>query len=205
MTGVQTCALPIFIASQFGGAQNWPLGSAMAVLMILAVLLSLVVGAVIVWVVPRVAGLFSPLVERARRRVYEHALAEGFEGAKASRINIEPFRILLAAWTALVLIFLFVPIILVFVHSFNRGQSFTIWSGHTSLKWWDELFNGGVAWQVLVRPSTTLSKARRAVYPASLNTHLVVSLSQKLQTFLLVATRRMAVLISTLVKQRSQL
>ncbi len=139
------------IASQFGGAQNWPLGSAMAVLMILAVLLSLVVGAVIVWVVPRVAGLFSPLMERARRRVYEHALAEGFEGAKASRINIEPLRILLAAWTALVLVFLFVPIILVFVHSFNRGQSFTIWSGHTSLKWWDELFNGGVAWQVLVR------------------------------------------------------
>ena len=59
--------------------------------------------------------LSRSVVERARRRVYEHALAEGFEGAKSSRINIEPFRILLAAWTVLVLLFLFVPIILVFV------------------------------------------------------------------------------------------
>ena len=139
------------IASQFGGAQNWPLGSAMAVLMIVAVLLSLVVGAAVVWVVPRVARLFSPLVERARRRVYAHALAEGFEGARPARVTIEPFKLLLAAWTGLVLLFLFVPIVLVFVHSFNRGQSFTIWSGHTSLKWWDELFNGDVAWQVLIR------------------------------------------------------
>ena len=36
------------IASQFSGAQNWPLGSAMAILMIGAVLLSMVVGAGIV-------------------------------------------------------------------------------------------------------------------------------------------------------------
>ena len=147
------------IASQFGGAQNWPLGSAMAVLMIVAVLLSLVVGAAVVWAVPRVAGLFSPLVERARRRVYEHALAEGFEGAKPSRISFEPVKALLAVWTVLVLLFLFVPIILVFVHSFNRGQSFTIWSGHTSLKWWDELFNGDVAWQVLIRGALIVAGA----------------------------------------------
>jgi len=147
------------IASQFGGAQNWPLGSAMAVLMIVAVLLSLVVGAAVVWLVPRIAALFTPLVERARRRVYQHALAEGFEGAKPSRINIEPVKVLLAAWTSLVLVFLFVPIILVFVHSFNRGQSFTIWSGHTSLKWWDELFNGDVAWQVLIRGALIVAGA----------------------------------------------
>ena len=138
------------IASQFGGAQNWPLGSAMAVLMIVAVLVSLVAGAVIVWLVPRVASIFTPIVERTRRRVYQHALAEGFEGSKPSRITVEPVKILLAAWTALVLVFLFVPIVLVFVHSFNRGQSFTIWSGHTSLKWWGELFNSSVAWRVLV-------------------------------------------------------
>ncbi|MFM8826101.1 MAG: ABC transporter permease subunit, partial [Actinomycetota bacterium] len=139
------------IASQFGGAQNWPLGSAMAVLMIVAVLLTLVVGAAVVWVVPRVFGLLAPVAERVRRGIHQRAMAEGARGTRPGRGAREPERLLLAAWTALVLLFLFVPIILVFVHSFNRGQSFTIWSGHFSTKWWGELFDAAVAWSVLLR------------------------------------------------------
>ena len=36
-------------------------------------------------------------------------------------------------------------------HSFNGGNSFTIWSGTPGVKWWDELFDGSVAWAVLIR------------------------------------------------------
>ena len=138
------------IASQFSGAQNWPLGSAMAVLMIVAVLVTLVVGAAVVWVVPRLVGLLAPLAGRIRRGVHARALATA-DSPRVRRVwPIEPLKLLLAAWTTLVVIFLFTPIVLVFVHSFNRGTSFTIWSGHASTKWWGELFNGPVAVRVLV-------------------------------------------------------
>ena len=137
------------VASQFSGAQNWPLGSAMAVLMIVFVLAALAVGAAIVWLVPRVSALFVPVVERVRRANHSRAMAGGARGPRVS-LSVEPLKLALAAWTVLVLVFLFVPIILVFVHSFNRGQSFTIWSGHFSTKWWGELFRAGTAWRVLV-------------------------------------------------------
>jgi ABC-type spermidine/putrescine transport system permease subunit II len=39
-------------------------------------------------------------------------------------------------WTVLVLVFLFVPILLVVRHSFNDGPSFSIWSGRYSTVWW---------------------------------------------------------------------
>jgi ABC-type spermidine/putrescine transport system permease subunit II len=147
------------IASQFGGAQNWPLGSAMAVLMIAAVLLTLVVGAAVVWLLPRVLGLLAPVAERVRRGIHERAISDGAKGGGRTSGVREPERLLLAVWTALVLAFLFVPIILVFVHSFNRGQSFTIWSGHFSTKWWGELFDSTVAWAVLVRGALVIAGA----------------------------------------------
>jgi ABC-type spermidine/putrescine transport system permease subunit II len=102
-----------------------------------------------VWLVPRVAVLFVPVVERIRRANHARAMAGGAKGPRVS-LSVEPLKIALAAWTVLVLFFLFIPIILVFVHSFNRGQSFTIWSGHFSTKWWGELFWSGTAWRVLV-------------------------------------------------------
>ncbi|MBJ7368948.1 MAG: ABC transporter permease, partial [Ilumatobacteraceae bacterium] len=55
------------IASQFSSAQNWPLGSAMAVLMIGAVLASLIVGALVVWMFPWGVWLFRPLSDKTRR------------------------------------------------------------------------------------------------------------------------------------------
>ena len=130
------------IASQFSGAQNWPLGSAMAVLMIVAVLLSLVVGTVIVWVVPKVVGLFEPLLQRARRTMRARAEASG--PRRGVLIGDTLLHRILAVWAVLVLVYLFIPIGLVFLHSFNRGGSFTIWSNAVSTKWWGELFDGGV-------------------------------------------------------------
>ncbi|NDC91523.1 MAG: ABC transporter permease subunit, partial [Acidimicrobiia bacterium] len=139
------------IASQFSGAQNWPLGAAMAVLMIAAVLLTLVVGAAVAWVVPRVLGLCEPLIQQWRRaratsaaRAAAEAAAKGVEPARGWSLGDGVLQRSLGVWTTLVLIFLFIPVGLVFLHSFNRGNSFTIFSNAVSTKWWGELFDGVV-------------------------------------------------------------
>ena len=59
--------------------------------------------------------------------------------------------IALSVWAGVVLVFLFIPIGLVVLHSFNGGNSFTIWSGSPGTKWWGQLFDGSVAWAVLAR------------------------------------------------------
>jgi len=139
------------IASQFSGAQNWPLGSAMAILMIGAVLMSLIVGAAIVWLVPRLARVLAPVVQQIRRKLHERSAAQVRSEKIQTRLKREVLNKVLAVWTALVLVFLFIPILLVILHSFNAGSSFTIWSGSTSVKWWGELFNGSEMFGVLLR------------------------------------------------------
>ena len=131
------------IASQFSQAQNWPLGSAMAVLMIGAVLLALIVGMVVVWAIPRLVGLLRPVSESVRRSMHERRTAKAEAGTLRRSSGIDVNRLLMAVWAVLVLVFLFIPIALVVRHSFNGGSSFAIWSGHTSTKWWGELFDGG--------------------------------------------------------------
>jgi len=145
------------IASQFSGAQNWPLGSAMAVLMIVAVLLTLVVGTVIVWLVPRLVGLFEPLLQRARRSMRARAEASGPK--RGVVIGDGLLRRVLAVWSVIVLVYLFIPIGLVFLHSFNRGGSFTIWSNAVSTKWWGELFDGGVVMATALRFAVFIAAA----------------------------------------------
>ena len=139
------------IASQFSGARNWPLGSAMAILMIGAVWLTLIVGAAIFWVLPRIAVLASPIVQAIRRKIYERATNQVRSEKIQTRLKREVLSKVLAVWTVLVLIFLFIPILLVILHSFNAGSSFTIWSGRTSTKWWGELFDGAEMVGVLIR------------------------------------------------------
>ena len=139
------------IASQFSGAQNWPLGSAMAILMIAAVLMSLIIGAAIVWLVPRLARILAPVVQQIRRKLHERSAAQVRSEKIQTRVRREVLNKVLAIWTVLVLVFLFIPILLVILHSFNAGSSFTIWSGSTSIKWWGELFNGSEMFGVLLR------------------------------------------------------
>ena len=134
----------------FSGAQNWPLGSAMAVLMIGAVLLSMVVGAAIVWLVSWIVAHPTSLTISLKHRMYERSLVRSRAG-KGSLLKFDILPYALWAWTALVIVFLFIPIMLVVLHSFNGGTSFTIWSGDPGVKWWGELFDGTAAWAVLVR------------------------------------------------------
>ncbi|MFM7391250.1 MAG: ABC transporter permease subunit, partial [Actinomycetota bacterium] len=132
------------IASQFNQAQNWPLGSAMAVLMIAAVLLTLVVGATIVWLVPKLLTLIEPVTQARRRARASKPRKIGSEPSTISATADTVLHRTLVVWTALVLVFLFIPVALVFLHSFNRGNSFTIWSYAVSTQWWGELFDGAV-------------------------------------------------------------
>jgi ABC-type spermidine/putrescine transport system permease subunit II len=138
------------IASQFSGAQNWPLGSAMAILMIGAVLLSMVVGAAIVWLIAWVFKHPTPISTRIKRSLHERSVSRTCEG-KTTLFKFDVLPVALTLWTVLVLVFLFIPILLVVFHSFNGGTSFTIWSGSPGVKWWDELFDGSIAWAVLIR------------------------------------------------------
>ncbi len=115
------------IDSQFRGSQDWPQGSAMAVLMIVMVLLSLVVFAGVVWLVRTLLRFMRPAVDRWRSRPRREATASRFP---------DPVKPLLAVWTTLVLLFMLIPIGLVIRHSFNDGPSFSVWSGRYSTVWW---------------------------------------------------------------------
>ncbi|NCZ92630.1 MAG: ABC transporter permease subunit [Actinobacteria bacterium] len=68
-------------------------------------------------------------------------------------------RRVLAVWSVIVLVYLFIPIGLVFLHSFNRGGSFTIWSNAVSTKWWGELFDGGVVMATALRFAVFIAAA----------------------------------------------
>jgi spermidine/putrescine transport system permease protein len=139
------------IASQFSQAQNWPLGSAMAILMIGAVLLALTVGALVVFIVPWLLRAAQPVTQAVRRSMHARTTARvRHERVEQSR-RFDGMKLSMGAWAVLVLLFMFIPIALVFRHSFNGGSSFSIWSGETSVKWWGELFDGGAAWAMLIR------------------------------------------------------
>lgn len=60
-------------------------------------------------------------------------------------------RYLMAAWAVLVLVFLFIPIGLVILHSFNKGGAFVIWGNGVSGKWWDDVFDGGALLTSVIR------------------------------------------------------
>ena len=139
------------IASQFSQAQNWPLGSAMAILMIGAVLVALVTGAAVVWLFPWLIRALQPLTQSVRRSMHQRTIAKVRRVAPSRVRLMDGMKWLMAIWVTLVMLFMFIPILLVFRHSFNEGSSFSIWSGHTSIKWWGELFDSGTAWAVLIR------------------------------------------------------
>jgi ABC-type spermidine/putrescine transport system permease subunit II len=62
------------------------------------------------------------------------------------RRSIDWVKVGLGAWAALVYIFLFLPILFVVLHSFNRGDSFIVWGGgfRFSTKWYGRLFHANV-------------------------------------------------------------
>lgn len=69
---------------------------------------------------------------------------------KANRIRRDGAKIAMAVWATIVLTFLFIPILLVIRHSFNRGGSFIVWARHYSTKWWGALFEVHRTWNAIV-------------------------------------------------------
>lgn len=128
------------IASQFSAAQNWPRGSAMAVLMIVAVLGVLGAAALALLLVKLLVWLLRPLYDWARRAKHRRWAREARSYAQHPPVldsgRETHDKILMAGWSVLVLAFLFIPILLVVLHSFNGGGSFSIWSGRLTLDWW---------------------------------------------------------------------
>jgi putrescine transport system permease protein len=57
------------------------------------------------------------------------------------RGTFDAYRAIGALWTALVVIFLLIPIVYVIIHSMNGGNSFNIWKEWGGLKWYHELFD----------------------------------------------------------------
>jgi len=60
---------------------------------------------------------------------------------KANRPQRDGAKIVMAIWATIVFTFLFIPILLVIRHSFNRGGSLIVWAHHYSTKWWGRLFD----------------------------------------------------------------
>ena len=69
---------------------------------------------------------------------------------KANRKPRDGAKIVMAIWATIVLTFLFIPILLVIRHSFNRGGSFIVWAHHYSTKWWGALFNVHKTWNAIL-------------------------------------------------------
>ena len=69
---------------------------------------------------------------------------------KANRAPRDGAKIAMAIWSTIVLTFLFIPILLVIRHSFNRGGSFIVWAHHYSTKWWGALFNVHRTWNAIL-------------------------------------------------------
>ena len=63
----------------------------------------------------------------------------------------DPINLAMIAWTALVLVFMFIPIALVVLHSFNAGGSFSIWANAVSTEWWSDVFDGGETLALIIR------------------------------------------------------
>ncbi len=126
------------IASQFSAAQNWPRGSAMAVLMIVAVLGVLGAAVLVFFAGKMLARLLRPLFDAVHRAKNERWMAQRSRSAQqpGSSRETSADKVVMAGWTVLVLAFLFIPILLVVLHSFNGGGSFSIWSGHLTGEWW---------------------------------------------------------------------
>jgi putrescine transport system permease protein len=69
---------------------------------------------------------------------------------KTNRVPRDGAKIIMAIWSVIVLTFLFIPIVLVIRHSFNRGGSFIVWAHHYSTKWWGLLFDVHRTWNAIL-------------------------------------------------------
>ncbi len=109
------------IAAQFETAQNWALGSAMTVSLMLVVLVCVVLAGLVVRAVVTVLD----------RRVFDVPAADttGEKSGPLAPLTMKPLRrqrdwytFAIKAWAVIVYLFLFLPIAVIVVYSFNTGR-----------------------------------------------------------------------------------
>lgn len=109
------------IAAQFETAQNWALGSAMTVSLMLVVLLCVVLAGLVI----------RAIATYLDKRVFDVRLpdATGHKSGPLPPLTMKPLRtqfdwytFAIKAWAVIVFLFLFLPIVVIVVYSFNTGR-----------------------------------------------------------------------------------
>ncbi|MGV9710600.1 ABC transporter permease subunit [Gordonia sp. NPDC003424] len=139
------------IASQFQTAQNWALGSAMTVSLMLLVLLcvaivALVVKGIATWLDRGVFNVPMPAASaRAERLPSLPRLT-----MKRSRSTRDWYTIALKVWSVVVYAFLFLPIAVIIVYSFNTGKVLAAFQGFGFTPYSDAITNDTIVQSVKV-------------------------------------------------------
>ena len=116
------------VATQFFQAQNWPLGAAVAMVIMGSIILATLI-------VAAAAHLLSSGARRATRVVPQYSSGPAALPLAAPRRHsmrslptwsATPF---LACWFIVVALFLYTPVLVATVHSFTSGRNFLIWDG----------------------------------------------------------------------------
>ncbi|MGW0038930.1 ABC transporter permease subunit [Gordonia sp. NPDC003376] len=138
------------IASQFSAAQNWALGAAMTVSLMLIVLLTVVIVGVVV----------KGCVTLLDRRILDVTLPTGRPPATPGPLpplNMSPSRFradwysrAIRAWAVAVYLFLFLPIMVIVVYSFNTGRLLASFDGFGFSAYSDALSNDTILRSVRV-------------------------------------------------------
>lgn len=142
--GAQGTMAGSLVATQFFQAQNWPLGAAVA----MVIMGSIVIATLIVWatatslsaigrrinrVIPTLnppeAGSRTPTTQRATTRM------------TLPTWSATPF---LAGWFVLTVLFLYTPVMFAIAHSFTSGKNFVIWDGASLQAFRDLWHNTGL-------------------------------------------------------------
>ena len=132
------------VASQFQTAQNWALGSAMAVLLILVITATIAVGAAIVWLIPlpfrrrnrlvlgdapRAGRSAAPPLSASCRESEHDRFARPRSRRRPTRAPLVVGRRARRCGACSSSLFLFAPIIVIIVSSFNIGRLLVAWDG----------------------------------------------------------------------------
>lgn len=127
--GVKAAVVGSLISDSFLAGQDWALGAAAAVLLIVLVALVLAVAAVLLVVVRSALRAVRPLDRAAQWR---RSLGVPAPGRWSS---IDSWGIALRVFGSVLVAFLWAPILTVAVYSFNGGTTLTVWDGF-STRWY---------------------------------------------------------------------
>jgi spermidine/putrescine transport system permease protein len=146
------------VATQFTQAQNPPLGAAVAVILVVAILLTLAIGAGLgalvraavriepllgATVSAGVVALIAAFVMGVGRSMVVALVVLAAVVAAVVLISMLPnavSRVALWLWSALVLVFLYLPIGFIIAHSFNENRSVEVWS-RFSTQWYSSMWD----------------------------------------------------------------